>query len=334
MLCAERAQSELRQSTAVSWRHSGQRYTPSGIDWGHLERESKSLVHSVVSYDAFRKTLWYKSAIREHSLVTELATLPGNDETSGTITGNIGMNIGLFGGSFDPIHRGHLALAQAAASRYALRQVLFVPANVPPHKQKQPLTAFIHRYAMVALGTQDERGFVASLLEAPEITTAELRSAGRTNASIPTQGEVNYSIDTVRRLKRTLKKSNRLFFLIGIDAFRDVAKWREARALLAECDFIVASRPGYSLRDVAESLPEDLRPPVAVTRPFHKQPAKGDLVLPGVTLHLLEGVSQSVSATAIRGAAAQGKPLGRWLDPRVADYIRKHGLYRGESLSK
>src|ERR1700724_3994620 len=157
---------------------------------------------------------------------------------------------------------------------------------------------------MVALGTQDERGFVPSLLEA---------AAG-----------VNYSIDTVRRQKLTLKRWVRLFFLIGIDAFRDVAKWREARALLAECDFIVANRPGYSLRDVAESLPEDLRPLAAVTRPFHKQPAKGDLVLPGVTLHLLEGVNQSVSATAIRGAAAQGKPLGRWLDPRVADYVRTH----------
>jgi nicotinate-nucleotide adenylyltransferase len=240
------------------------------------------------------------------------------------------MNIGLFGGSFDPIHRGHLALAQAAAIRYSLRQVLFVPANVPPHKQKQPLTAFIHRYAMVALGTQDEREFVPSLLEAPE--AAELRSAGGPGAAVTTRA--NYSIDTVRRLKQTLKKSDRLFFLIGIDAFRDVAKWREARALLAECDFIVASRPGYSLRDVAESLPEDLRPPAAVTRPFQKQPAKGDLVLRGVTLHLLEGINQSVSATVIRAAAAQGKPLGRWLDPRVADYVRKHGLYRGERLEK
>jgi len=240
------------------------------------------------------------------------------------------MNIGFFGGSFDPIHRGHLALAQAAASRYSLRQVLFVPANVPPHKQKHPLTAFIHRYAMVALATQDERGFVPSLLEAPEATVAELRSAGQPGAAVPTRAGVNYSIDTIRRLKQTLKKADRIFFLIGIDAFRDVAKWREARALLAECDFIVASRPGFSLREVAESLPEDLRPPAAVTRPFHKQPARGDLVLPGVTLHLLEGVNQSVSATAIRAAGTQGKPLARWLDPRVADYVRKHGLYLGK----
>jgi nicotinate-nucleotide adenylyltransferase len=237
------------------------------------------------------------------------------------------MNIGLFGGSFDPVHRGHLALAQAASGRYSLRQVLFVPASVPPHKQKQPLTAFIHRYAMVALATADERGFVPSLLEAPEIA-AELRSARQPRAAAPTSDCASYSIDTVRRLKRTLKKSDRLFFLIGIDAFLDIAKWREPRALLAECDFIVASRPGYSLRDVAESLPEDLRPPIAVTRPFHKQPAKGEMVLPGVTLHLLDGVNQSISATAVRAAASQGKPLARWLDPRVADYIRKHELYR------
>jgi len=90
----------------------------------------------------------------------------------------------------------------------------------------------------------------------------------------------------------------------------------------------VASRPGFSLRDVAESLPQELRPPSAVTRPFQKQPAKGDLVLPGVTLHLLEGVQQKASATIIRAAAAQSKPLAKWLDPRVADYIKKQGLYR------
>ncbi len=107
-----------------------------------------------------------------------------------------------------------------------------------------------------------------------------------------------------------MKKADRLFFLIGIDAFRDIAKWREARALLGECEFVVASRPGYSLREVAESLPEDLRPPGAVTRPFHKQPAEGDLVLKGVTLRLLQGVEQNVSATAIREAAAQGKTAG------------------------
>jgi nicotinate-nucleotide adenylyltransferase len=233
------------------------------------------------------------------------------------------MNIGFFGGTFDPIHKGHLALARAAASRYSLRQILFVTANIPPHKQKHPLSPFVHRYTMVALATQEDRRFVPSLLEAPEFAAPSAADNGR-NHSAP----VNYSIDTVRLLKQTLKRSDRLFFLIGIDAFLDIAKWREAHALLKECEFIVASRPGYSLRDVAESLPEGLRPSATVTRPFHKQPAKGDLVLPGVTLHLLDDVNQGVSATAIRNAASQSKPVTRWVDPPVADYIRKQNLYR------
>jgi nicotinate-nucleotide adenylyltransferase len=235
------------------------------------------------------------------------------------------MNIGILGGSFDPIHRGHLALARAAADRFSLRQVLFVPASVPPHKQQEPLTPFIHRYAMVSLATEEEKRFVPSLLEMPLLEASTGRSK-RADGPLT----VNYTIDTVRRVKQTLKKSDHLFFLIGIDAFREIATWHEAKALLAECAFIVASRPGYSLRDVAESLPEGLRPPASVTKPFHKQPATGDLVLPGLTLHLLEAVHQNVSATAVRAAAALGKPLARWLDPRVADYIRKTGLYRKE----
>jgi nicotinate-nucleotide adenylyltransferase len=224
------------------------------------------------------------------------------------------MNIGLFGGTFDPIHRGHTALASAAKQQYDLGRIYFVPANIPPHKQKQPLQPFAERYAMVALATAQERSFVPSLLEAPpenESTTA-----------------ANYTIDTVRRFKRTLKKSDRLFFLIGIDAFRDITKWREAEALFQECEFIVASRPGYSLADVANALPDSLRPAAAVTKPFHKQPAKGDLVLTGATVHLLESVHYDISATRIRDAVAAGKPLGKLLDPAVADYIKKIGLYR------
>lgn len=261
------------------------------------------------------------------------------------------MNIGLFGGSFDPIHRGHIALARAAAERYGLHRVLFVPANVPPHKQKQPLAPFIQRYTMIVLATQDEKKLVPSLLEAPEAeassatseavvktkTTRHSGSRPRSLRSASTDGESgirpNYSIDTIRRLKQRLKKSDRLFFLMGIDAFKEIATWHEARALLGECDFVVASRPGYSLKDVAESLPEGLRPPAAVTQPFQKQPATGDLILPGLSLHLLGGVEKDVSATAIRTAAAQGKPLGRWLDARVVEYIRKTGLYRSERES-
>jgi len=227
------------------------------------------------------------------------------------------MNIGLFGGTFDPVHRGHLALARAAMERCNLHRVCFVPAGVPPHKQERPLAPFAHRFAMLALATANEKAFVPSLLEAPQ------NEGKKDRAEKP-----NYSVDTVRRLKQSFKNADRLFFLIGMDAFADIAKWHQAEALFRECDFIVAGRPGYSLADVAKALPESLRPRDEVMKPFHKQEAAGDLMLPGVRIHLLGDLKQPASATAIRQAAAAGKALGRFLDPAVAEYIKKMGLYR------
>lgn len=236
------------------------------------------------------------------------------------------MDIGLFGGTFDPVHRGHLALASAARERCDLSRILFVPANVPPHKQREPLSAFAHRYAMLALATAEAKSFVPSLLEAPEVTEP---AAGK-KKDANTAGKPNYTIDTVMRLKQSLKKIDRIFLLIGIDAFEEIAKWHQAEALFRECAFVVASRPGYSLADVANALPEKLRPRAEVTVPFRKQNATGDLVLPGVTIHLLSEIYQPVSSTAIRTAAAAGKSLTRFVDAPVAEYIRKMGLYRAQ----
>jgi len=230
------------------------------------------------------------------------------------------MNIGLFGGTFDPVHRGHIALARAALEQQKLHHVVFVPANIPPHKQRQPHLPFIHRFTMLVLATASEKAFVPSLLEAPEEADTGARKGG--------EPKPNYTIDTVRRLKQALKASDKLFLLIGMDAFADIAKWHQAEALFRECEFVVASRPGYSLADVANALPEKLRPRAEVTRPFHKQAATGDLMLPGASIHLMADLHQAASATAIREAAAAGKPLGRFLDAPVAEYIRKMGLYK------
>jgi len=230
------------------------------------------------------------------------------------------MNIGLFGGTFDPVHLGHLALAKTALQQYKLHRIYFVPANIPPHKQRQPLSPFLHRFAMLALATAQDKAFVPSLLEAPAEDSAQARK--------DRQEKPNYTIDTMRRLKQSFKSSDKLFFLIGMDAFCDIAKWHQAEALFQECEFVVANRPGYSLADVANALPESLRPRPEVTKPFQKQAATGDLVLKGATIHLLGDLHQPASATAIRQAAAAGKPLGRFVDASVADYIKKMGLYK------
>jgi len=164
------------------------------------------------------------------------------------------------------------------------------------------------------LATANEKAFVPSLLESPADESRK-------------KDKPNYTIDTVRRLKQSFKNSDRLFLLIGMDAFAEIANWHQAEALFRECAFIVAGRPGFSLADVANALPEKLRPRPEVTKPFHKQVATGDLVLPGVSIHLLEDLRQPASATAIRQAASGGKPLGRFVEPAVAEYIKKMGLY-------
>ncbi len=222
------------------------------------------------------------------------------------------MNVGLLGGTFDPIHRGHLAVARAAQQRFGLGRILFVPAGSPPHKQGLPLTSYTHRYAMTALATSGDKLFIPSDIESPEQLA----------------GSPSYSIDTVRQLKKELKKSDRLFFIIGMDAFKDIAKWREPEPLLRETEFIVVSRPGFSLSDIGAALPEDLRPTHKVLKTMKHHLVGGDIVLSGVTIHLLPGVNERVSATQIRAAARTGRKLDALVGPEVADYIRKTGLYK------
>lgn len=220
-------------------------------------------------------------------------------------------NIGLFGGTFDPVHLGHLEVARAAAERFHLDQVLLTPAHVPPHKQQRALTDFRHRFAMLALATTGEPALVPSLLEAPPEGLRTLSA--------------NYTIDTVRRLKLTLGKGGRLFFLIGVDAFLDIATWHRADDLLQECDFIVASRPGFDLREVGKALPRKAKK--------NAEPVKGHgaqgiaLTLGHTTIHLLDEVNSQVSATAVREAVLHHRPLEGLVPAAVADYIGKMGLY-------
>jgi nicotinate-nucleotide adenylyltransferase len=236
----------------------------------------------------------------------------------------ISMNIGVFGGTFDPVHKGHLALAAAARDACRLSRIYFVAANLPPHRASHPVASYVHRYAMTALAVQSEPSFVASLLEAPREFLLHDRQSTRTALS----SSPNYTIDTIRRLKQTIRMRDRVFFLVGIDAFKDIAGWREAENLFSECEFIVASRPGYSLADIASALPEKLRPREAASKPFAKQPARGALMLPGVRLYLLDNVRQNISATKIRQTVRARHSIHRFVPQSVEEYIRKQGLYR------
>ncbi len=197
------------------------------------------------------------------------------------------MKIALFGGTFDPIHRGHLAVARAAADAFKLDRIHFVLADTPPHKQAKPITLYKHRLAMLELALEGEDKFQASRVE-------ERRTKSRP--------EANYSIDTVRRFKQAMVKRDKLFFIIGMDSFLQLDKWKEPEALLAECEFIVVSRPGHKSKEA--------------------KPAFTGKV------YLLETLSVDISSTQIREAVAEGRPLENLVPGTVAQYIKRHRLYR------
>lgn len=223
-------------------------------------------------------------------------------------------NVALYGGSFDPVHRGHLAVARAAAGKFSLSRVIFVPAGVQPLKSALPVTPYEERFAMLQLALAAEEQFTASRLESPEAMAA----AGTT---------LSYTIDTVRRLRAQLHHATRLYLLLGMDAFQQIAKWRAAVELLRSVEFIVAHRPGFPLTQVPLALPVELRPDDAAVALMRQT---GVLESGGVRLHLLPDVSEDISATAIRQAVRSGRNLEELVPWAVSEYIQQAHLYQDQ----
>jgi nicotinate-nucleotide adenylyltransferase len=215
------------------------------------------------------------------------------------------VNIALFGGTFDPIHSGHLRAAQAAARKFRLDRILFVPSGNPPHKHRDRLTPFHHRFAMVALACAGDPRFVASLLEAPR-----------------PDGRLQFSIDTARTVKRFLGPRDHLFFLVGADAFLDLPHWKEYRRLLQTVNFIVVSRPGFSSREIWQTVPRHL------LRSARRAALPQKIRMQRTTLHVLWGVDVPVASRDIREAIRAGRRATGLVPPLVEQYISKEGLYR------
>jgi len=219
--------------------------------------------------------------------------------------------IAVFGGSFDPIHNGHLSVARAADRRFNFDEIHFIPASRPPHKLKQHLAPFPHRFAMVSLACTEHPHFVPSLAEAGEDFSGT---------------QLHYSVDTVRYF-RHVYHGDRLSFIIGADAFLDIPMWKEYETLLTLCDFIIANRPGIRPEALRLVIPPDLiaradekkeaDPPSQVVAHLHKS-----------TIYLLENVSSDVSATDVRRQAHRGQSIQGLVSARVEEYILKQGLYR------
>lgn len=223
--------------------------------------------------------------------------------------------IAFFGGSFDPPHRGHLAIARAAADRFSLDRVLFAPVGLQPFKASAMQASFIDRYAMVALATQHDARFLPSLADAP-----------RMENGVP---QPNYTVDTLARLRAWFAAQQQeisLAVLVGADSWLSLASWRQPEQLLAQADWIIAGRPGFSLEDVAAALPPNER------ARCESNPVTGEFFLPrpdgGTTrIAVMADLNEEVSATALREVMALQHAAGDLIHPAVADYIRKRRLY-------
>ncbi len=217
----------------------------------------------------------------------------------------ISRSIALFGGTFDPVHAGHIAVAQAAQRRFHLDGVHFIPSSRPPHKSRSELTPFVHRYAMVALACADHRGFLPSLAEAPM------------DGAMP---PFFYTVDTVRRFRRA-HPDDHIYFIVGADQFLEIPTWKSYETLLDLCDFIIASRPGFRIDALRLVIPPEKLGRVPANDP-HK------IALRKSTIHLLTTVSSHVSSTEIRDRLEQQKSIHGLVPPRVEEYIQGQALYK------
>lgn len=210
-----------------------------------------------------------------------------------------GRRIGLLGGTFDPVHYGHLQLAEAAIEECNLDKVVFVPSAQPPHKNRASITPFRHRLAMLTLAGAGIKGFECSAIE----------------GLLP---KPSYTIDTLRALKKQYENDCRLYFMIGADAFLDILTWKSPRQVLHEVNIIVSGRKGYDSAHLAELL---------LKLGYTEQGGHwaGEEGKRGI--FILKKTPPDQSSSGIRAMIKKGQSVNRFLPSKVIDYIQAHMLY-------
>jgi nicotinate-nucleotide adenylyltransferase len=206
---------------------------------------------------------------------------------------------GILGGTFDPIHRGHLDIADAAQSALDLTRMFVIPSNVPPHRPQPQASAF-HRFAMVALTVAGRPGWRASDLE------------------LRTQPP-SFTATTLQQFHARGYAPSELFFVLGADAFADIESWKNYPLILACAHFVVVSRPGFPVRSLPVQIPQLAR---LMTNP---DVAPHSLDKPMIIL--LDAETADVSSTDIRDLRAAGEPITGLVDLGVQQHIEQHGLY-------
>lgn len=200
------------------------------------------------------------------------------------------LRIGIMGGSFDPIHHGHLVAAEGARCEYGLDRVLFIPAARSPHKTDRQITAGRHRLLMVELATVSNPWFGVSTLELDRPAPS-------------------YTVDTLRALRAEMGPEAELYFVTGADAILEILRWKDPEELLTAARFVAATRPGY---------PEERLDAVLGRLPLRLRQRVIRLQVPAL----------AISSTDLRQRVREGRSIKYLVPETVEDYIYKHELYR------
>jgi nicotinate-nucleotide adenylyltransferase len=222
--------------------------------------------------------------------------------------------LGVLGGTFNPIHLGHLHIARSAQRLFSLSEVLFVVAAVPPHKPQKSLIALNHRYTMVSLATSDVSSFVPSLVELEPHASP-------------------YSVDTMQKITRSIgRKSSEIYFIAGGDSLRDVKSWRESEKLLTSYNFIFVLRPGADTGNFKDCLPGKSRGRICDCTGFSRARIRRIIEEDRSgknRLFIVDADAPDISATRIRALANAGKNFRSSVPAAVYAYIKKLQLYGG-----
>jgi len=207
----------------------------------------------------------------------------------------------LYGGTFDPVHTGHLEIARRVTELFEIEKLLFIPAQMAPHKIGRAVTEPIHRYAMLALATQNDPQLL--------ISTFELDDPDR-----------RYTVDTIEHFQRLFGDECELFFIMGADSWSEITTWREWERLLTMTNHIVVTRPGYE--------PTTKHVGAISERIVDARAGRGAVGQKGI--FFTDVVMNDVSATNIRRLASAGRTdeLEKLVPGPVLEYIKKYGIYQ------
>jgi nicotinate-nucleotide adenylyltransferase len=208
--------------------------------------------------------------------------------------------LALLGGTFDPIHCGHLDIACAAREALGLDRVWLVPSHMPPHRHA-PQASAAHRFAMAALAAEGDAGMLVSDIEMLDASPS-------------------YTSSTLAKLADKGLAGSAVFFITGADAFREIETWKDFPAILHACHFVVVSRPGVPVASLRDELPSLSARMVDLPAPIPSEPA----------ILLVEAVTAAVSSTQVRQKVLEGGTIEGMVPATVAAYIRKQALYQSE----